>query len=120
MKTYLHNTPEGAEKEKKKVTAVSAVTAFFTTFMGSALNLSIPDIGKEFRADTFSLSWVVTIYLLACTALAVPFGKVADAVEKKFLLQVFSFSWFLLLQPQLPRDFLCSWRFVWYREPAQQ
>lgn len=93
MKTYLHNTPEGAEKEKKKVTAVSAVTAFFTTFMGSALNLSIPDIGKEFRADTFSLSWVVTIYLLACTALAVPFGKVADAVDRKkiFITGIFVF-----------------------------
>lgn len=72
--------------EKKNTVLVSVVTAFITTFMGSALNLSIPSIGEEFQAGASRVGWTVTIYMLACTALAVPFGRMADMAERKRIL----------------------------------
>ncbi len=54
--------------------------------MGSALNLSVPSIGKEFEIGAAQVTWVVTAYMLACTALPVPFGKLADLMQRKWIL----------------------------------
>ena len=62
-----HYTPE-----QRTTLFVSVVTAFITTFMGSALNLSVPDIEKDFGVSAAEVGWVVTIYMLTCAALAVP------------------------------------------------
>lgn len=55
------------------------MTSFITTFMGSALNLSIPSIDAEFGAGSQTVNWVVTAYMLTCTGLAIPFGYLADS-----------------------------------------
>lgn len=65
---------------------VSVVTAFITTFMGSALNLSVPDIEKEFGVSAAEVGWVVTVYMLTCAALAVPFGRIADIFQRRRIL----------------------------------
>lgn len=70
-------------KEQKGVLAVSMLTSFLTTFMGSALNLSIPIIGNEFGASAALVSWIVTIYMLTCAVLAIPVGMVADKMASK-------------------------------------
>ena len=74
------------ENQKKNTVLVSVVTAFITTFMGRALNLSIPSIGEEFQTGASQVGWTVTIYMLACTALAVPFGRIADLADRKRIL----------------------------------
>jgi len=38
------------EKEQKTTIFVVVTTTFITTFTGSALNLSIPDMGDDFHA----------------------------------------------------------------------
>jgi len=65
---------------------VALVTAFVTTFTGSAMNLSIPDMGSEFHVSASSIGWVVTGYMLAVAALSVPFGRFADLTNKKKVL----------------------------------
>ena len=50
-----HYTPE-----QRTTLFVSVVTAFITTFMGSALNLSVPDIEKDFGVSAAEVGWVVT------------------------------------------------------------
>lgn len=65
---------------------VVVITAFITTFTGSALNLSIPSIGTEFHASASSVGWIVTGYILAAAVLSVPFGRLADLTGRKRIL----------------------------------
>ncbi len=65
---------------------VSAVTSFITTFMGSAVNLSVPEIEKDLGVSAAAVGWIITVYMLTCAALAVPFGKIADTLSKKNIL----------------------------------
>ncbi len=72
--------------EQRNVIFVSVITSFITTFMGSALNLSVPDIEKDFGVSAATVGWVITIYMLTCAALAVPFGRIADMIKRKKIL----------------------------------
>ena len=83
-------------REQRNTICVCVITSFITTFMGSALNLSIPSLEEEFKAGAQTVGWVVTIYMLTCSALAVPFGRLADRVERRSVLRtgilIFSIS----------------------------
>lgn len=86
------NTAEITEDDKKRsriqlsTILVVIITAFITTFTGSALNLSIPSIGTEFHASATSVGWIVTGYILAAAVLSVPFGRLADLTGRKRIL----------------------------------
>lgn len=73
-------------KTQKNTIFTAVLTAFITTFMGSALNLTIPALGAEFQVSAQSIGWVVTVYMLTCSALAVVFGKIADISDRKIIL----------------------------------
>ena len=68
---------------------VATVTAFLTPFMGSAINIALPTIGKEFAMNAVLLSWVATSYLLAAAMFLVPFGRLADIYGRK---RIFSYG----------------------------
>lgn len=77
------------DKNIQKITVmVVVITAFVTTFTGSALNLSIPDIGKEFGVSASFVGWLVTGYTLAVAAFSVPMGRIADITCRKTVLAV--------------------------------
>lgn len=67
---------------------VVVITAFITTFTGSALNLSIPSLGSEFHASAAMVGWIVTGYILAAAVLSVPFGRLADLTGRKRVLVI--------------------------------
>ena len=46
------------------VLAVCMMTSLVTTFTGSALNLSVPDISTEFNMGATSVGWIVMSCLL--------------------------------------------------------
>ena len=74
---------------KPKLTILVVVlTAFVTTFTGSALNLSIPDLSQEFHAGAGMVGWLVTGYTLAVAACSVPAGRVADITSLKSVLVI--------------------------------
>jgi EmrB/QacA subfamily drug resistance transporter len=62
---------------------IASTSAFLTPFMVSAINIALPAIGKEFKADAVILSWVATSYLLAAAVGMVPFGRLADIYGRK-------------------------------------
>ncbi len=80
------------EKNKRSIQLstilVVVITAFITTFTGSALNLSIPSMGSEFHASATAVGWIVTGYILAAAVLSVPFGRLADLTGRKRILVI--------------------------------
>ncbi len=68
---------------KSLVLVVTALGAFMTPFMSSAINIALPSIGREFGLKASLLGWVATSFLLAAAVFLVPFGKLADMSGRK-------------------------------------
>lgn len=68
---------------RRTILVTAAIAAFLTPFMGSTVNLALPEIGKYFEADAIMLSWVATSYLLASAVFLVPMGRLADITGRK-------------------------------------
>ena len=45
---------------KRSTLIVATLSSFTTPFMGSAINLALPSIGKDFQIDAVLLSWIAT------------------------------------------------------------
>jgi EmrB/QacA subfamily drug resistance transporter len=77
---------------KNTVLLIATMGSFLTPFMGSSINIALPQIGKEFTMDAVLLSWVATSYLLASAVALVPFGRIADIYGRK---KVFTLGTFI-------------------------
>jgi EmrB/QacA subfamily drug resistance transporter len=62
---------------------VVTLSSFLTPFMSAAINVALPQIGKEFAMDAVVLNWVATSFLLASAIFLVPFGRLADMFGRK-------------------------------------
>jgi EmrB/QacA subfamily drug resistance transporter len=86
---------------KRSVLLVTAFSAFLTPFLGSAVNLALPSIGKDLHANAVSLGWVVSSFILSSAIFLLPFGRLGDIVGRKkvFALGIllFTISTFLIL-----------------------
>ena len=84
---------------KRVVLFIATLSSFLTPFMGSAITVALPSIGREFAVNAVSLGWVNTAYLLAAAMFLVPFGRIADIYGRKKIftcgMVVFAFSLFL-------------------------
>ena len=69
--------------ERRAVLIVSTVASFITPFMGSSINLAMPEIGSEFGMDAVALGWVSASYLLAAAVFLVPLGRIADILGRR-------------------------------------
>jgi EmrB/QacA subfamily drug resistance transporter len=66
----------------------AALAAFLAPYMGSAVNIALPAIGREFGANPVLLGWISTAYLLAAAVAVVPLGRLADLTGRKRMFQV--------------------------------
>ena len=73
-------------KKQKHILYMAMITSFITTFTGSAINLSIPDIETEFGVSAAMVGWIVTAYTLTTAMLSVPMGKIADSTGRRRVL----------------------------------
>jgi EmrB/QacA subfamily drug resistance transporter len=84
---------------KNAVLAALCMGSFLVPFMGSAINLSLPQIGQTFAMGAVSQSWIATVYLITTAICQVPFARLADLWGRKkvFLsgLMLFGLSAFL-------------------------
>ena len=84
---------------KRSALVVATLSAFVTPFMGSAVNIALPSIEKEFGIDAILLTWIATSYLLAAAISLVPFGRLADIHGRKKIftygMVIFTISSFL-------------------------
>ncbi len=77
---------------KWSVLLVATFAAFLTPFLGSAVNLALPSIGKDLDADAISLGWVISSFILSSAIFLLPFGRLADIAGRK---KIFSYGIFL-------------------------
>lgn len=75
-------------KEKKRIQQLALLSTFVTSYMGSAMNLSIPAISKEFGMGAAQATWIVNAYMLTCTVLPLPCSKLAQRIPKITILTV--------------------------------
>ena len=84
---------------KRSALIIATLNSFITPFMGSAVNIALPAIGKELHVDAVLLSWMATAYLLALAVSLVPFGRLADIHGRK---KIFTFGVILFILSSLP------------------
>lgn len=86
---------------KKSILLVATFAAFLTPFLGSAVNLALPAIGKELEADAVSLGWIISSFILSSAIFLLPFGRLADIVGRKKIFTtgiiLFTLSTFLII-----------------------
>ncbi len=71
------------QQNKNLALFVLCLSSFLVPFMGSALNLALPQISGEFKMNAVSLSWISTIYLISTAVFQVPFARLADMYGRK-------------------------------------
>lgn len=62
---------------------IACLSSSFVPFMGSSINLALPQMAREFGLNGIEQSWILTAYLLSTTVLQVPFGRLADIWGKR-------------------------------------
>lgn len=86
---------------KRSVLLVSVFAAFLTPFLGSAINLALPAIGREFNASAIQLGWIPSSFILSSAIFLLPFGRLADIIGRKKIftagIMLFTFSTFLII-----------------------
>jgi EmrB/QacA subfamily drug resistance transporter len=97
----MNSNPTVEISLKKSVLLVTSFAAFLTPFLGSAVNLALPAIGKDLHASAIGLGWVVSSYILSTAIFLMPFGRLGDIVGRKkvFFLGIllFTISTFLII-----------------------
>ncbi len=66
-----------------QILAAAMITSFMTTFMSSALNLSVPSLESYFGVNAAYVSWIVSSYTIAVAAMSLPMGKVSDITSRR-------------------------------------
>lgn len=70
---------------KTPILLVTTLSSFLTPYMGSAINIALPAIGKDLDMNTLMLGWVATSYLLSASVFLLPLGNIADRWGRKRL-----------------------------------
>ena len=68
------------------VLAVVCLCGALVPFMGSSINLALPQISGELKLNAVALGWVVTAFLLASAIFQIPFSRVGDLFGRKKVL----------------------------------
>lgn len=93
--------PQDGISMKGPVLLVTSFAAFLTPFLGSAVNLALPSIGKEFNATALELGWVVSSFILSSAIFLLPFGRLGDITGRKKIFNLgiwlFTISTFLII-----------------------
>ena len=68
---------------RNKLLFIACLSSSLVPFMGSSLNLALPQIAREFKITGIEQSWILTAYLISTAILQVPFGRLADIWGKR-------------------------------------
>ncbi|MDR2917098.1 MAG: MFS transporter [Tannerella sp.] len=68
---------------RNRILFIACLASSLVPFMGSSINLALPQIAREFNMNGIEQSWILTAYLLSAAILQVPFGRLADIWGKR-------------------------------------
>jgi EmrB/QacA subfamily drug resistance transporter len=68
--------------------AAVAIVAFLTTIDGTIVNVALPSIQRDLRMSLASAQWVVTVYLIAFSALMLTGGRLTDRYGQGAMLRL--------------------------------
>ena len=74
---------ESSKIYRKRILFNACLASSLVPFMGSSINLALPQIAREFSMSAIVQSWTLTSYLLLTAILQVPFGRLADIWGKR-------------------------------------
>jgi EmrB/QacA subfamily drug resistance transporter len=97
----MNDKPAAGNTSKRSVLLVATFAAFLTPFLGSAVNLALPAIGKDLNASAIGLGWVISSFILSSAIFLLPFGRLADIIGRKKVFSLgillFTVSTFLII-----------------------
>ena len=70
-------------KSAQRGLIVICTAAFLVPFMGSSLNLALPEISNDLSMKAVTLTWMSTVYLISTAIFQIPFARLADLVGRK-------------------------------------
>lgn len=68
---------------KNLLLTIVILTSLVNPFMGSAVNIALPEISKEFSLNAVTMSWIAMSFLISSSVFLLPLGKLADIVGRK-------------------------------------
>ncbi|MDR0247605.1 MAG: MFS transporter [Burkholderiales bacterium] len=76
-----------------------ALTSFLVPFVGSAINLALPQIGRDLGMNVVTLSLMVSAYLLPCAMFQMPAARLGDLYGRRkiYLFGIGGYVFFSLL-----------------------
>lgn len=74
---------EYSKSYKRAVLSVICMAAALVPFLGSSVNLALPQIARDYGMNSIMQSWVLTSFLMTSAILQVPFGRLADMIGRK-------------------------------------
>jgi len=100
----MNNDNTDGKTSKGSILLVATFAAFLTPFLGSAVNLALPPIGKDLNATAIGLGWVISSFILSSAIFLLPFGRLADIIGRKKVFStgilIFTISTFLIIFTQ--------------------
>ncbi len=84
------------------VLALVVITSFLTPFLGSAVNIALPHMGRELNMSAVGLSWVSMSFLLSSAVFLVPLGRLADLAGR---VRIFIYGTIIVAIS----SFFCAW-----------
>ena len=77
-----------------RILFVLCMAAFLVPFMGSSINLALPQISEAFSLKSIAVTWIATSYLITTAIFQMPFARLSDLIGRRrtFILGVSIFS----------------------------
>ncbi len=74
---------EGSRIRSGALLFVICLASSLVPFMGSALNLALPDINEELSLNAVMSGWIPTSYMLSTAILQIPCARIADMIGRR-------------------------------------
>lgn len=68
---------------EKRIFYSICLISFTGSFLSTALNIAIPSMASDFGMLPDTLTWVVTVFLIASASFLLPFGKISDVYGRR-------------------------------------
>ncbi len=70
------------------ILVVVCLSAALVPFMGSSINLALPQIAEDLSMNAIAYGWVVTAFLLSSAIFQIPLGRLGDMIGRKKILTI--------------------------------